>query len=96
MTVETIDPRDAARNWIAAALAGHCSKHEITHWAEALEVEATEKHIAIETVVEWCWSSSQKGFGTAFLMDSRYSSRHHANSASGVVYLNKLGSIRLV
>lgn len=67
MTVETINPRDAARNWIAAALAEHCSTHEINRWAEALEVEAAEEHIPIETIVEWCWSSSQKGFGTAFL-----------------------------
>ncbi len=61
MTLETINPRDAARNWIAAALAERSSNHEIQSLAEALEVEATEKHIPIETVVEWCWSSSQKG-----------------------------------
>jgi hypothetical protein len=62
MTVETINPREAARNWIAAALAEHFSDQEIRSWAEALEVEATEQHIPIETVVEWCWSSSHKGW----------------------------------
>jgi hypothetical protein len=60
MTVETINPREAARNWIAAALAGHCSNQEIRSWAEALEGEATEQHIPIETVVEWCWSGVLK------------------------------------
>ena len=56
MTVETINPRDAARNWIGAALAEHRSTGEIERLAAALEMEAMEKHIPIETVVEWCWS----------------------------------------
>jgi len=61
MTLETTHPRDAARNWISAALAEHRSTGEIERLAEALEIEAMEKHIPIETVVEWCWSSSQNG-----------------------------------